>query len=169
MFVLVLKKIATSTGSPWIRIRIRRRSQSWGRNDEQVWILRFPIKWTSYLNFIPKVPEALKNFNMKVLLVLFVANTPLFKVAGVYFLYMKTIFIPTLSENEIFSPSRDTLFFLILSCPFCLNSSYFAFTLLFYFPFSLSFPFLAFSFILSPFSLSLFIFFLQMTSLDISW
>ncbi len=77
---------------------------------------------------------------------------------GLYF-GLKPIFITPPSENDIFSPSRDTSFFDSHRGLFALILPYFAFLLPFYFPFShflspfllfLS-PFLPFSFIFSPF------------------
>ncbi len=93
---------------------------------------------------------------------------------GLYF-GPKTIFIPPPpSENDIFSPSRDTSFFDSHRGLFALHLAYFAFILSFYFPFShfLSrfFLFLSSFFLfllhIPLFSLRLFIFF---PPNDIGW
>ncbi len=76
--------------------------------------------------------------------------------------------LPPSSENDIFPPSHDALFFNSHRGLFALILPYFAFILPFYFPFShfLS-PFFLFLLYFPPFSLRLFIFFPQMTSADI--
>ncbi len=75
--------------------------------------------------------------------------------SGVYISIRKWFLFPPLSENDIFSPSRDTSFFDSHHGLFALHLAYFAFILPFYFPFlSFSFPFLPFSFTFSPFSFS---------------
>jgi hypothetical protein len=63
---------------------------------------------------------------------------------GSIFWSENNIYLPP-SENDIFPP-LETPFFKILMCPFCLNSSLFAFILPFYFLFSFSFPFPPFIF-----------------------
>ncbi len=79
------------------------------------------------------------------------------------------------SENDIFHPlpktifsrSRDTPFFLLLSCPFCLNWTLFWLVLPFYFPSShYLIPFFLFLLHVPLFSLPLFILFPQD---DICW
>ncbi len=97
------------------------------------------------------------------------------KISGVYISVQKRYLFPHPSENDIFSPSRDTSFFDSHRGLFSLNSSLFCiyFTLLlplfsFSFPFlPFSFPFLPFSFTFSPFFSLPFHIFPQMTSADI--
>jgi hypothetical protein len=76
---------------------------------------------------------------------------------------------PPFSKNDNYSLSRHFIFSFLL-CPFCLIVPYFAYILLFYFPFSLFYPLFLPSFLLllCPLSLPCFIFFPQMTSADIS-
>ncbi len=94
--------------------------------------------------------------------------------AGVYISVRKRYLFPPPSENDIFSPSRDTSFFDSHRGLFSLILQYFAFILPFYFPFShflspfflflflfflFLFPFFLFLLHFPPFSLRLFVFF----------
>jgi hypothetical protein len=93
-------------------------------------------------------------------------------ITGVYtYIGPKTIFSPPLFENDIFLP-LPARHFLILSGPFCLNSSLFCIYFTRLLPiFSFSFLFLPFSFPLFPcfFYISPFLYlFPKMTSADIS-
>jgi hypothetical protein len=87
---------------------------------------------------------------------------------GSIFRSEKYIYSPPPSENDIFSPSRDTLFFDTHRGLFALILPYFAFILSFYFPFShfLS-PFFLFLLLFPLFLFAFSYFFPQMTLADI--